>query len=72
MRLGIGLLHPLDTDVCINLRCREAGVSQQRLDAAQIGTAIEQVCGEAMSQLMWRNRDGNRGVSLVPSQDQPD
>ena len=63
MRVRIRLFQPLDGNVRINLRGRKAGVAEQRLDAAQIGAAIEQVRRETMAQLVWTDRNRNRRVA---------
>jgi hypothetical protein len=45
----IDIQESLLRDVGVDLRCREIAVTQQFLDAPQIGTAIEQVGGKAMA-----------------------
>ena len=52
MRCGVSFLEALDGDVRVNLRGRKAGVTEQRLHAAQIGAAIEHVGGKTMPQFV--------------------
>ena len=68
MSVGIGFLQSLDGDVCVNLRGREAGVAEQRLDAAQIRAAIEQMRGKAVPQLVGAERDWDRSVTQIALQ----
>ena len=49
MRVRIGFLQPFDGHVRVNLCRGKTGVAEQRLNAAQISAAIEQVRREAMS-----------------------
>ena len=43
MGLLIHLLHPLDRDVGVDLGGRQAGVTEQGLDASQIGTVVDHI-----------------------------
>ena len=72
MRVGVGFLQALDGDVRVDLRRREAGVAEQRLHAAQVRAAIEQMRGETVPQFVRTERDRNRGVPQITLQDQPD
>ena len=45
MRLEIGAPQPLDRDVRVDLRRRQAGVAEHLLDGTKIGTTFEQVRG---------------------------
>src|SRR5437588_6673875 len=68
MRFGVRFLQALDGDVRVNLRRRQARVSKQRLDAAQVRAAIEQVSGEAVPEFVRTHRDRNRGVPQIAFQ----
>lgn len=46
----VGFPEPAGTDVGVNLGGCEAFVSEEFLDAAEIGSAIQQVCGEGVSE----------------------
>ena len=52
--LGVGLHEAFGADVGVNLGGGEAGVAEQFLDAAQVGTGVEQVRGEGVAQLVRR------------------
>ena len=47
-------------------------MAEQRLDAAQIRAAIEQMRGETVPQLVGTERDRDRGVAQIALQDEPD
>jgi len=47
--LVVTIAQALRGHVRINLRGRQTPMPQQFLDAANVGTAIEHVCGEAMA-----------------------
>ena len=51
---GVQLLQPLARDVGIDRRGRDVGVTEQKLDDAQIGAVIEKVRRESVAQRMWR------------------
>src|SRR5437763_10265484 len=72
MRVCVGFLQTLDRHVRINLGSGKARVTEQRLDAAQVRAAIEQVGGKTVTQFMWTDRDRNRRVPQISFQDQPD
>ena len=59
MRLLVDLLHPLDTDVGVDLRCRQTGMAQQGLHAAEIGAVVEEMGGETVPQLVRADIDGD-------------
>ena len=50
MRRGIDLAQGVDGDQRVDLRGRDRRVAQQLLDHADVGTAVEQVRGEAVTQ----------------------
>ena len=52
MRLLVDLLQPLRCDVRVDLRGGEIGVAEKFLNAAQVGTGIEHVGGEAVPKLV--------------------
>ena len=72
MGLGVRFLQTLDRHVRINLRRRQASVTEQRLNATQICAAIEHVRGKAVPQFVRADRDWDRSVLQVTFQDQPD
>lgn len=55
MRVGffVGFAQSASADVGVNLGGCETFVSEKFLDAAQVGSAIEQVCGEGVSESVW-------------------
>ena len=55
MRVRVGFLQPFNRYMRVDLSRRKTGVTEQRLNAAQVGAAIEQVCRETVPQLMWTN-----------------
>ena len=55
MRTCIDLPEALTRDVRVQLRGGDAGVTQQLLDDSQVGTALEQVRGETMTQRVRRD-----------------
>ena len=71
MRVSVSFLQALDRDMRINLRCRKAGVTEQRLHAAQIRAAIEHVSGETVPQLVRADRDRDRSVPQITFENQP-
>ena len=76
MRSRIGALQPFRRDMCVNLRCGKAGMAEQGLDASQIGTVVEQMCGEAVTKLMrakvrWQGRILGGIFSLQPKRNVP-
>ena len=62
MRFRVGFLQPLDRYVRVNLRCRKAGVTEQRLHAAQIRATIEHVSSKTVAKFVWADRNRNRRV----------
>ena len=63
MRFSVSLFETFDRNVGVNLRGRKTGVAEQRLDAAEIGAAIEHVGGEAVAQFV--GTDGDRNSRCV-------
>jgi len=55
MSVRVGFFQAFHGHVGVDLRRGQAGVPQQRLDTAQISTAIEHVRREAMPQFVWAN-----------------
>src|SRR5438067_13003945 len=53
-------------DVCIHLRRRQGGVSEQLLDRAQVGTALEQMRREGMAQAMRVRREPAQRARVEP------
>ena len=62
MRIVIGFLHALHGNMRVNLCCRQVRVTQQRLDAPQIGTVIEKMRRKAMAKLVRTDPKLNRGL----------
>src|SRR4051812_3135469 len=52
MGMVVDAAEPLRVDVAVHLRGRERAVTEQFLDRAEIGAALEQVRGEGMPQAM--------------------
>ena len=50
MRLIVDLFQPLGCQVRVDLGCAEALVAEQFLDASQVGTVVEEVRGEAVTE----------------------
>src|SRR5215213_10900182 len=42
-------------DVCVDLRCRNIAVSQQRLNRPRVGAVLQKMSGKAMPQRVWRD-----------------
>lgn len=59
MRVGVSFLQALDRHMRVNLRRGETRVTEQRLNAAQVRAAIEQVSSEAVSKLVRADRNRN-------------
>ncbi len=57
MRVRVGFLQTLDRHVGVDLRRREAGVTKQRLHAAQVRAAIEQVRGKTVTKFVRTDRN---------------
>jgi hypothetical protein len=51
--LAIGSRQPFAADVGVALRGRHVGVAQQFLNRSEIGTTVEQMRGEAVSECVW-------------------
>src|ERR1041385_7166690 len=56
----------------VNLRGGKTGVSEQGLNAAQIGTGIEQERRATVTKLMRAERNRNRSVPQVAFENEPD
>ena len=56
MSFLVNLLQSFGRDVGVDLRRRQIGVAEEFLDAAEVGAGIEHVRGEAVSQLVRRQR----------------
>ena len=72
MRRRVRFLQALDRDVGVDLRCRKAGVTEQRLHASQIRAVIEQMRCETVPQFVRTERDRNGRVPQISFQHQPD
>jgi len=53
MRLVIRLHQPVDADMCILLRRRQALMTQQLLHDPQISTGIQHMCCKRVTKCMW-------------------
>jgi hypothetical protein len=49
MKLPVDCLEPGTIDMSIDLRRRDIGVAQHRLDRSQVGASFKQVRGERMT-----------------------
>ena len=65
VRVGARFLQAFDGHVCVNLRRRQARVTEQRLDAPEVRTAVEEMGREAVSKLVRAYRDWDRGVPQI-------
>ena len=63
--LFVDRLHPLNRNMCVYLRRRKTRVPEQSLDAPQIRSVVEQVCCEAMAQLVRTHVHRNIGKRVV-------
>ena len=72
MRFGVSFFQSFDGHMRVNLRRRQARVSEQCLHAAQVRAAIEHVRRKTVSKFMRADRDRNRSVAQIPFEDQPD
>ena len=59
-------------DVGINLCCREAGVAEYGLDAAQVCSGIEDVCGKGVTEFVWGEVGGETGSGEMFFHCEPD
>ncbi len=55
MKLFVNLLQPAAGDVGVDFGGADAGVAEQFLDHAQVGTVFQQMGGEAVAQHVWRD-----------------
>ena len=53
MRFVVGFFDALHRDMGVNLRRRQVGVSEERLDASQIGAVIQKMGGKAVTKFVW-------------------
>ena len=65
MRGVVDLLHAGGGDVGVNLGGAEVGVTQQFLDAAEVGAVVEEVGGEAVPEFVRADFKTDGGVSEV-------
>jgi hypothetical protein len=63
--LAVGFLQALDGNVGVDLGGGNAGVTEQGLDAAEVGAGVEHVGGKGMAQLVGADADGDAGVAEV-------
>lgn len=61
----VDFFHALGGDVGVDLGGAEAGVAEEGLDAAEVGAVVEEVGGEAVSELVRGDVDGEAGVFPV-------
>ena len=48
----VGFFKALDCNMCVDLRCGKTSVTEQGLNAAQIGAVVEQMGGETVPELV--------------------
>ncbi len=51
----VGFFEALDCNVSVDLCCREIGMPQQGLNAAQVGAVVEEMGGETVPELVRSN-----------------
>ena len=68
----VGTFNPLRGDVGINLGGREAGVTQETLDTAQVSAGIKKMGSKAMAQLVRAGHHGNLCLAQVLFDHTPD
>ena len=61
MRLLIYMQQAVPRDVGVDLSGSEVAVSEQFLNAAEIGSPVQQVSGETVPQGMWAGGAGQSG-----------
>ena len=71
MRLAVRRPHMVVRDVCVDLGRHDVGMPQERLNAAQIGSAFEQMRGEGVSKLVRRAWFGNPNSSGIRAKQFP-
>src|SRR5262245_21682354 len=75
-RMLAGLLDDASAaDVCVNLCRRYIGVTEHRLDGAQVGAALDEVSRERVTQLVRRDvagREPHAGAACVVAQRLPE
>src|SRR5688500_13566756 len=69
--LAVGLSNVVGGEVGINLGRGDVGVSEERLNAAQIGAALEQMCRKRVPKLMRRDRLRDAHLSGVAQHEFP-
>ncbi|MPN50692.1 hypothetical protein SDC9_198324 [bioreactor metagenome] len=73
MSLPEGLLEPLIAHMGVDLRGRQRGMAEHLLDAAQVGSAFQQMGGHRMPQAVRADigclRDGVHGLMHHPPRD---
>src|SRR5206468_2690410 len=67
VRAVIDLAEPARVDVAVHLRRRERGVTEQLLDRAEIGAALEQVGCERMPEPVRMTEDPAHRARVEPS-----
>jgi len=72
MRLIVGLLEPIGRHVGVNLCRREAGMPEEGLQAAEVRAVVEQMSGEAVTELMRTDGGGQTNLSEVFLHSTPD
>ena len=65
MGFGVDLTEPLDADMGIDLGGAQIFMTQKLLDAPQIGTGIQQMCGKGVAQFMGRKIRGQSGKDQI-------
>ena len=61
----VGFFEPFDGDVGVNLRGGEVGVTEEFLDAAEIGAAIEEMRGVTVAEFMRSDRGIEAGAGEI-------
>ena len=70
-----GIVNPLEAvgaHVGVDLRGGKAGMAKERLHAAEVGPAIQEVGGKSMAQFVGAGAIRQLGLASVFAQEQPD
>ena len=65
MRLVVDFLHSLHGNVGVDLSSGEAGMTEEFLHGAEVGPVVEEVGGEAVTELVGADVEGDAGKLMV-------
>jgi hypothetical protein len=68
----IGPLESLGGHMGVDLRGGQAGMPQEGLHAAQVGTVVEEMRGKGVAELVWTQRGGKPCLPDIGLEQEPD